>query len=198
VRPDWSLRSPAMDAEELLKRIRELEEGQAELKREVSDLVTATERRARQQPAAAVPTASRRELRRDVSKHQLLLPPPPPPVGRTGLSRRHHAMVLQSLGQAVHILDLQGNVIYWNRCAEHLYGYPASEAIGRNVTDLLVHADDIGPSTNIIGSIFAGKCWRGKFPVKNKSGERFSILTNGTPLYDDDGTMHDRPRLSLR
>jgi len=204
-----------MDAEELLKRIRELEEGQAELKREVSDLVTATERRAKQQPAAAVPTASRRELRRDVSKHQLLLPPPerrgapssssrrrlpppPPPVGRTGLSRRHHAMVLQSLGQAVHILDLQGNVIYWNRCAEHLYGYPASEAIGRNDTDLLVHADDIGPSTNIIGSIFAGKCWRGKFPVKNKSGERFSILTNGTPLYDDDGTMHDRPRLSLR
>jgi len=119
-----------MDAEELLKRIRELEEGQAELKREVSDLVTATERRAKQQPAAAVPTTSRRELRRDVSKHQFLLPPPerrgapssssrrrlpppPPPVGRTGLSRRHHAMVLQSLGQAVHILDLQGNVIYW-------------------------------------------------------------------------------------
>ncbi|XP_025810359.1 uncharacterized protein LOC112888370 [Panicum hallii] len=115
---------------------------------------------------------------------------PPPPVGRAGLSRRHHAMVLQSLGQAVHILDLQGKVLYWNRCAEHLYGYPASEAVGHNVAELLVHADDIGPATSIIGSTFTGRCWRGKFPVRNKSGERFSILTNGTPLYDDDdGTM---------
>ncbi|PUZ52485.1 hypothetical protein GQ55_6G273800 [Panicum hallii var. hallii] len=79
-------------------------------------------------------------------------------------------------------------------------GYPASEAVGRNVAELLVHADDIGPATSIIGSTFTGRCWRGKFPVRNKSGERFSILTNGTPLYDDDddGTMIGLVCLSLR
>ncbi|PUZ52486.1 hypothetical protein GQ55_6G273800 [Panicum hallii var. hallii] len=160
-----------MDAEELLKRIRELEEGQAELKRE--------RRGAQWQPGSS----SRRRL-------------PPPPVGRAGLSRRHHAMVLQSLGQAVHILDLQGKVLYCICMA----GYPASEAVGRNVAELLVHADDIGPATSIIGSTFTGRCWRGKFPVRNKSGERFSILTNGTPLYDDDddGTMIGLVCLSLR
>ncbi|RCV32092.1 hypothetical protein SETIT_6G230100v2 [Setaria italica] len=178
-----------MEALELLKRIRELEEGQAELKREVSELLTTTktERRgggAQWQPSPS--SSSRRRL-------------PPPLLGRAGLSRRHHAMVMQSLGQAVHILDLQGKVLYSNRHAEHLYGYSASEAIGREVTELLVHSDDIGPAINIIGSIFTGKCWRGKFPVKNKSVERFSIITNGTPLclsvnfcntlYDDDFTM---------
>ncbi|KAG2565333.1 hypothetical protein PVAP13_7NG000600 [Panicum virgatum] len=34
-----------------------------------------------------------------------------------------------------------------------------------------------------------GKCWRGKFPVKKKSGERFFIVVNNTPLYDDDGSL---------
>jgi hypothetical protein len=34
-----------------------------------------------------------------------------------------------------------------------------------------------------------GKCWRGKFPVKHKSGERFSVVVNNTPLYDDDGNL---------
>jgi len=90
-----------MDAEELLKRIRELEEGQAELKREVSKLhQLRTAHRggggARSQQAA------------DDSS------PLGPPARRTaGLSRRHHAMVMQSLGQAVHVLDLQGKILYW-------------------------------------------------------------------------------------
>ena len=34
-----------------------------------------------------------------------------------------------------------------------------------------------------------GKCWRGKFPVKHKSGERFSVVVNNTPLYDEDGSL---------
>jgi hypothetical protein len=38
-------------------------------------------------------------------------------------------------------------------------------------------------------NIFMGKCWRGKFPVKHKSGERFYVVVNNTPLYDDDGSL---------
>jgi len=51
-----------MDAEELLKKIRELEEGQSELKREVSELLghhdDSSSRRRPKQPFAA-PTSSR-------------------------------------------------------------------------------------------------------------------------------------------
>jgi hypothetical protein len=42
-----------------------------------------------------------------------------------------------------------------------------------------------------------GKCFRGKFPVKNKSGERFFIVVNNTPLYDDDGSLIGLICLSL-
>ncbi|KAL6661028.1 hypothetical protein ACP70R_000412 [Stipagrostis hirtigluma subsp. patula] len=163
--------------EELRRKLRALEEGQAELRREVSRLMRTTERRDagapqwRQSTRPAFRTAS------------------PSMLGRAGLSRRHHAMILQSMGQAVHVLDPQGKVLYWNRQAECLYDYSASEAIGRNICDLLVDPRDSLTLAAIIKDIFTGKCWRGKFPVRKKSGERFSVLADATPLHDDDGTL---------
>ncbi|KAL6900691.1 hypothetical protein ACP4OV_005367 [Aristida adscensionis] len=174
-----------MDEEELLMmKIRALEEGQAELRREVSRLVRTTST----------------ERRRDAGGGVRWQRPPPrpallPPSSRTRraaravLSRRHQAMVLHSLGQAVHVLDLQGNFIYWNRYAEQLFGYCASEAIGQNITKLLVDLSDACTLNSIIEDIFMGRCWRGKFPVRNKSGERFSVFADGTPLYDEDGSL---------
>ena len=88
-----------MDEEELMKKIRALEEGQAELKREVSklhQLRTAHRGGAQGQQAAADSSPLR-----------------PPARRAAGLSRRHHAMVMQSLGQALHVLDLQGKILYW-------------------------------------------------------------------------------------
>ncbi|RLN04633.1 hypothetical protein C2845_PM13G24220 [Panicum miliaceum] len=168
-----------MDEEELMKKIRALEEGQAELKREVSKLhQLRTEHRgggARSQQAADSSPLRRRAA---------------------GLSRRHHAMVMQSLGQAVHVLDLQGKILYWNRNAEHLYGYSSAEAAGQDITRLIVHPDDIPSLNSIIGNIFTGKCWRGNFPVKNKSGERFLVVADATPLHDDDCSLMDLVCLS--
>ncbi|XP_049935972.1 probable serine/threonine-protein kinase SIS8 isoform X2 [Nymphaea colorata] len=34
-----------------------------------------------------------------------------------------------------------------------------------------------------------GGSWSGQFPVKKKSGERFSAIASDTPLYDDDGRL---------
>ena len=70
-----------------------------------------------------------------------------------------------------------------------MYGYSASEAIGRNAVELIVHPADYDAAQIVIQKIFTGKCWRGKFPVKNKSGERFLILIHNSPLYDDDGSL---------
>jgi len=72
----------------------------------------------------------------------------------------------------------------WN--AEHLYGYSSAEAVGQDITRLIVHPDDIPSLNSIIGNIFRGKCWRGNFPVNNKSGERFFVVADATPLHDDD------------
>ena len=46
------------------------------------------------------------------------------------------AMLLEAVGQAVIATDLEGNVLYWNRAAEEIYGWSSEEALGRRLRDL--------------------------------------------------------------
>ncbi|CAM0876338.1 unnamed protein product [Alopecurus aequalis] len=185
-----------MEADELLKKIRALEEGQAELEREVGKLVQERRGARSRHPPPAFPPHQPSSSRRAIAA-------PPHSSSqlhrdrRPRLSDRHCHLILQSLGQAVHIVAPDGKLLYWNRYAEHIYGYSASEAIGRRAVDLLVHPADVDAANIVIENIFMGKCFRGKFPVKNKSGERFFIVVHNTPLYDDDGTLVGLICLSL-
>ena len=38
------------------------------------------------------------------------------------------------------LMDDEGNITFWNKAAERIFGYPAPEALGRNLHDLLVPA----------------------------------------------------------
>lgn len=76
-----------------------------------------------------------------------------------------------------------------NRSAVSLYGYSSSEALGRHAFELLIDTHDCNIAGNIIQRIVMGESWTGKFPVKNKLGERFVALASNTPFYDDDGSM---------
>uniref|UniRef100_A0A453LU71 Uncharacterized protein n=1 Tax=Aegilops tauschii subsp. strangulata TaxID=200361 RepID=A0A453LU71_AEGTS len=106
-----------MEAEELLRKIRELEEGQAELLREMGRLAPerrgsggaqrAADRR-RRPPSPALPP-------RHPSLSRALPDSSPRPLrdNRARLSDRHCHWILQSLGQAVHIIAPDGKLLYW-------------------------------------------------------------------------------------
>jgi len=223
------LRKPAsaaarMDSsgEELLKKIRELEVGQAQLKQEMSKLIPGAGERRRSQsvsprrgvpvppppPAKAKAGAPGRRLSGGFEGGQRAWArgsasfPHSSPLQREGratgagdastsarLPERQYSRVLQSMGQSVHILDLDGRIIYWNQSAENLFGYPASEALGQDALMLLVDSHDHNAVNNIFQRISMGESWTGKFPVKNKQGHRFSVVATNTPFYDEDGSL---------
>jgi hypothetical protein len=104
-----------MAAEELLRKIRDLEDGQAELKREISKLVPErqveqpnTSRRPPQQPSPS-PSPARRALAALPSSSSSRLQR----VARVGLTDRQHIRALHALGQAVHIIAPDGKLLYW-------------------------------------------------------------------------------------
>ncbi|KAI4334977.1 hypothetical protein L6164_013668 [Bauhinia variegata] len=104
-------------------------------------------------------------------------------------SDKQYLNILQSMGQSLHILDLNCRIIYWNRTAENLYGYSAREALGQDGIELLLDPRDFAYANDIINRIVMGESWTGQFPVKNKMGEKFVALVTNTPLYDDDGSL---------
>ncbi|KAK8709804.1 hypothetical protein V6N13_060806 [Hibiscus sabdariffa] len=115
-------------------------------------------------------------------------------TGNTGpaavnFTNSQYLKILQSMGQSVHIFDLSGRIIYWNRTAEKLYGYSAAEALEQDAIELLVDPSDFSVAQDIVHRVIMGESWTGQFPVKNKNGERFPAVATNTPFYDDDGSL---------
>ncbi|KAL1190946.1 putative serine/threonine-protein kinase SIS8 [Cardamine amara subsp. amara] len=199
-------KTPTPPAEELLKKIRELEENQEHLKREMSKLKVSAEIKQRSHSASP-----QRPVRRNSGGDGT------PMWRKSGAASFRHASslrkeshaksgggegqspgkftdkqylnILQSMAQAVHVFDLNGQIIFWNSMAEKLYGFSAAEALGKDPIDILVDGQDASVAENITRRCSSGESWTGEFPVKNKSGERFSVVTTMSPSYDDDGSL---------
>ncbi|MCO5573017.1 hypothetical protein L7F22_026781 [Adiantum nelumboides] len=105
---------------------------------------------------------------------------------REDLAAGDFVNILQSMGQAVYILRPSGEVTYWNRFAEDLYGWKASEAIGQNILDLVVDEARQDVAAQLVSDLGRGESWSGQFPLKKKTGEVFNGMMTDTPLYDGD------------
>ncbi|KAK8498955.1 hypothetical protein V6N12_046211 [Hibiscus sabdariffa] len=212
-------------AEELLRKIQELEAGHAHLKQEMSRLKqsgagqskpdhirqrshsTSPQRRRFPGNSAAATVVARKKssgsfrhsspLQRESRSFDTGNGGGGGGAGNTGnmgpaavnFTNSQYLNILQSMGQSVHIFDLGGRIIYWNRTAEKLYGYSAAEALGQDAVELLVDPKDFSMANNIVHCVMMGESWTGQFPVRNKMGERFSALATNTPFYDDDGSL---------
>ncbi|XP_022721786.1 probable serine/threonine-protein kinase DDB_G0282963 isoform X1 [Durio zibethinus] len=212
-------------AEELLRKIQELEVGHAHLKQEMSRLKqsggeskpdstrqrshSTSPQRPRFPGNAAAPTASAWKKGSGSFRHSSPLQRETKSCdtvngggrggggGKTGnigpaavnFTNGQYLNILQSMGQSVHIFDLSGRIIYWNRTAEKLYGYSAAEALGQDAIEFLVDPRDFAVAHNIVHRVMMGERWTGQFPLKNKMGDRFLVVATNTPFYDDDDSL---------
>ncbi|CAF1703549.1 BnaCnng32240D [Brassica napus] len=104
-------------------------------------------------------------------------------------THQQYLNVLQSMGQSVHVFDLKMRIIFWNAMAEEQFGYTAAEAVGQNPINVMVDDHDTAFAMNITQRCFNGESWTGEFPVRNKSGHRFSAVSTCSPFYDDAGSL---------
>src|SRR5258708_4129134 len=81
--------------------------------------------------------------------------------------------ILDAIQQAVIATDLNGDITYWNRFAQALYGWKAEEVLGRNILD--VTPTDVSRQTalEILDRLVKGETWAGEFWVRDKAGQAF-------------------------
>ncbi|XP_071719603.1 uncharacterized protein [Rutidosis leptorrhynchoides] len=145
---------------ELLKKIQNLETDHAYLKQKISKLLTISGDRKTDGDAVGV-----------------------------NLTESDCVNILQSMGQSVHMFDLNRHIIYWNQTAQNLFGYPVGEAIGRTAPDLIIEPNYAELATLIIKRAAIGESWSGEFPVRNRNWERFTVFTTLTPSRDENGII---------
>jgi two-component system, cell cycle sensor histidine kinase and response regulator CckA len=97
---------------------------------------------------------------------------------------RQQASLLDKAQDAILVCDLNHQVIYWNKGAERIYGWLASEAFGRHLADLL----SAGDRTNIERTSAALKKtdeWKNESRHTTRSGDRLIIEERWTLVRNE-------------
>ncbi len=86
--------------------------------------------------------------------------------------------------------DQDGTVLDWNEACERLYGWPAAEAVGRTMYDLMVREENVASTRRAIAGIFDGRTFVGlEYEDRRADGSSCYVLANEYPIRDADGRV---------
>ncbi|MGW4733004.1 SpoIIE family protein phosphatase [Streptomyces shenzhenensis] len=98
--------------------------------------------------------------------------------------------LLDVLGVASVVLDVEGRVVLWSPQAEELFGYSAREALGQYAARLMVHDEHSALVRKLFADVMAtGQSWAGAFPVRVKDGGTRLVEFRNMRLTDDRGDV---------
>jgi PAS domain S-box-containing protein len=99
------------------------------------------------------------------------------------------ARLLNAVGQAIIATDTSGNIIYWNKAAEQLYGWLEREVLGCSITELLLKDIVEQDKQEVVGHLRTGKTWKGEAVLKRKDGMMVPVIIATMPITDDEGKV---------
>jgi len=100
---------------------------------------------------------------------------------------REQAALLDKARDAICVVDLEGDIIYWNPGSERVYGWTAEEAVGRNVAELLAPDDEEDTTGEIIKAAQKEGEWTGELVQVTKDGRRVTVESRWSLVTDERG-----------
>ncbi|HEY7913886.1 MAG TPA: PAS domain S-box protein [Blastocatellia bacterium] len=99
---------------------------------------------------------------------------------------REQAALLDHATDAIIVQDLEGEVLYWNKSAERMYGWKASEAKGKNVRDLY-YKENPSQYRAARNSLLKDGVWFGEIRQYTKDGKEITAECHWTLVPGDGG-----------
>ena len=96
------------------------------------------------------------------------------------------AALLQLARDAILVTNFNGTILFWNRGAEDLYGWPSDKAVGRDARELLRTTFRI-PRKEILAIVQGQGQWEGELAVVTRSGETVITTSRWSLQRDEDG-----------
>lgn len=91
------------------------------------------------------------------------------------------ARLLDSIEQAVYVLDNDTKIIYWNSYAEEMFGWKKEEILHKH---LAVLAPMGTLDEQLIKSLQGKESWHGELDLKKKNGTIIQVHTTKSPVFD--------------
>src|SRR4051812_912883 len=97
--------------------------------------------------------------------------------------------LLELSKEAITVTTLDGIIIGWNRSAERIYGYPASEIMGKDAS-LLIPENRSDQQTYIVEGLRQGETIEGLDTQRvRKDGSTIDVSLTLAPLRDEHGRI---------
>lgn len=99
---------------------------------------------------------------------------------------RKQTSLLSLSTEAILAWDFDGNIIYWNKGAEQMYGYSSEEAAGGNIHSLLKTVFPISID-GIKYLLYRDGVWEGEIEHTTKGGKKLIVETNFQVIMNETG-----------
>ncbi|QDV84776.1 Sensor protein FixL [Stieleria magnilauensis] len=106
--------------------------------------------------------------------------------GQPTTSEHYQSQLLDSVQESVIGTNLDGEVTYWGRGAQELYGYTPEEVVGKPVT-FIVEPDEERVERERMRQVFETGSWKGVYQQRRKDGSRFWASTIISLVTDKSG-----------
>jgi diguanylate cyclase (GGDEF)-like protein/PAS domain S-box-containing protein len=103
--------------------------------------------------------------------------------------------ILENLHDGLYLVDRNGTIMYWNKAAEKISGFSASEVVGRFCSDnILTHVDSEGRSLcltacPLAATIADGEPRKTEIYMHHKDGHRIPVSARISALTDGEGSV---------
>src|SRR5690348_5378902 len=99
---------------------------------------------------------------------------------------REQAELLDQAQDAILVRDLDHNILFWNKGAEKIYGWPAEDVIGKNAQELLYRERSPQFDAARQAIILAGE-WKGEMHQVRRDGTAITVESRWTLVRNEDG-----------
>jgi len=97
------------------------------------------------------------------------------------------ASLLDHVRHGVAATDTRGRVVFWNRHAETMFGWPAEEVMGRVLAGVLVPVGASGLARRVVARLLRTGTWEGELEVRRRDGSRLPLHAAGALIRDSRG-----------
>ncbi len=100
---------------------------------------------------------------------------------------REQAALLDITTDAIIVQNLVNQIQFWNKGAEHLYGWVVEEALGKNANQLLYGKQNYCQLKSIQKTLAESGSWQGELHQVTKPGKEIIVASRWTLVNDDEG-----------
>ncbi len=100
---------------------------------------------------------------------------------------QEQAALLDITTDAIFVRDANNLILYWNKGAEHLYGWTAEEAIGKNTREILYKSETFSQLDDIQQTLADVGSWQGELHQVTKGDNSIIVASRWTLINNVEG-----------